>query len=502
VAIARSLINRPKMLLADEPTGNLDSVSEKEILTILKELNEQGITIVIVTHEEEVGQQAKRLIRMRDGHIQSDERLQALPAKNTSNNSASLVAKHSLIQEITEYFKQGFKTLLANKVRTGLSMLGILIGVAAVIAMLAIGKGAQKAIEDQLSSLGSNLLILRSGAVRVGGVAQESGATTRLSIDDAQYLQDQLNMIKYSSPNVNGRGQATYLNKNWSTQVTGGGANYGLIHANVPQIGRFITEEDNTKRSRVAVIGATVIRELFGSKNPIGEMIKINKVNFQVIGILPEKGATSYRDQDDVIIIPVLTAMHRLMGKEYVDSIDLEITDSTKMELAEDKILELMNLRHRVSPSLKQNAFEIRNMADIQAAVSQSSQTMSVLLSSIAAISLLVGGIGIMNIMLVSVTERTREIGLRKAIGARRWDILAQFLTESVVVSAVGGILGIILGWLITLAISTFSGWTTIISLSSVLLSFIFSASIGIIFGIYPARKASLLHPIDALRHE
>jgi macrolide transport system ATP-binding/permease protein len=502
VAIARSLINRPKMLLADEPTGNLDSVSEKEILTILKELNEQGITIVIVTHEEEVGQQAKRLIRMRDGHIQSDERLQALPAKNTSNNSASLVAKHSLIQEITEYFKQGFKTLLANKVRTGLSMLGILIGVAAVIAMLAIGKGAQKAIEDQLSSLGSNLLILRSGAVRVGGVAQESGATTRLSIDDAQYLQDQLNMIKYSSPNVNGRGQATYLNKNWSTQVTGGGANYGLIHANVPQIGRFITEEDNTKRSRVAVIGATVIRELFGSKNPIGEMIKINKVNFQVIGILPEKGATSYRDQDDVIIIPVLTAMHRLMGKEYVDSIDLEITDATKMELAEDKILELMNLRHRVSPSLKQNAFEIRNMADIQAAVSQSSQTMSVLLSSIAAISLLVGGIGIMNIMLVSVTERTREIGLRKAIGARRWDILAQFLTESVVVSAVGGILGIILGWLITLAISTFSGWTTIISLSSVMLSFIFSASIGIIFGIYPARKASLLHPIDALRHE
>jgi macrolide transport system ATP-binding/permease protein len=245
-----------------------------------------------------------------------------------------------------------------------------------------------------------------------------------------------------------------------------------------------------------------VIRELFGDKNPIGEMIKINKVSFQIIGILPMKGANSFRDQDDVIIIPVLTAMHRLMGKDYVDSIDLEITEANKMEIAEEKILQIMNIRHRVSPSLKQNPYEIRNMADIQAAVAGSSKTMSVLLSSIAAISLLVGGIGIMNIMLVSVTERTREIGLRKAIGARRWDILMQFLTESVVVSAVGGIVGIILGWLITVLISTFSGWSTIISLSSVLMAFIFSASIGIIFGIYPARKASLLHPIDALRHE
>jgi macrolide transport system ATP-binding/permease protein len=502
VAIARSLINKPKMLLADEPTGNLDSISEKEILTILKELNEQGITVVIVTHEEEVGQQAKRLIRMRDGTVQSDERLQDLPKKTKNPPPASLYANHSVLQEIVEYFKQGFKTLLANKIRTGLSMLGILIGVAAVIAMLAIGKGAQKAIEDQLSSLGSNLLILRSGAVRVGGVAQETGATTRLSIEDAQYLKEQLNMVKYVSPNVNGRGQAAYLNKNWSTQIIGGGINYARIHASVPTIGRFFTEEDNTKRARVAVIGATVIREIFGNKNPLGEMIKINKVNFQIIGILPEKGATSYRDQDDVIIIPVLTAMHRLMGKEYVDSIDLEITEASKMELAEEKILELINLHHRVSPTLKQNAFEIRNMADIQAAVSESSKTMSVLLSSIAAISLLVGGIGIMNIMLVSVTERTREIGLRKAIGARRWDILAQFLTESMVVSAIGGLLGIILGWIISISISTFTGWTTIISISSVLLAFIFSASIGIIFGIYPARKASLLHPIDALRHE
>lgn len=501
VAIARSLINRPQIIFADEPTGNLDSISEKEILSILKELNEQGITVIIVTHEEEVGQQAKRLIRMRDGAIVSDERQAPLPQKRKAADKVPH-QKSNLVTEVFEYLKLGFKTLAANKVRTALSVLGILIGVAAVIAMLAIGRGAQKQIESQLSSLGSNLLVLRPGAIRVGGVMQETGATTRLSFEDAQYIKDQIPGVKESSATVNGRGQVTYQNKNWSTQIIGTSPSYEKIRASVPELGRFFTDADNLKRSRVAVIGLTVVRELFGDKNPIGEMIKINKINFQVIGILPEKGATGFRDQDDMIVMPVYTAMHRLLGKEYVDSIDLEMADAKSMEDAEDKIIALMNQRHRVAPAQKDSAFEIRNMADIQAAVQQSSQTMSLLLSSIAAISLVVGGIGIMNIMLVSVTERTREIGLRKAIGAKRWDILAQFLSESVVVSVVGGISGIILGWIITWAIGRFSGWSTSISPTSVLLAFFFSASIGIIFGIYPARKASLLHPIDALRHE
>lgn len=502
VAIARSLINKPQILFADEPTGNLDSVSEKEILAILKELNDQGITVVIVTHEEEVGQKAKRLIRMRDGMIQSDERLAPLMEKEKRIMAVSEHQKTNIFLEIIAYLKLGFKTLAANKIRTALSVLGILIGVAAVIAMLAIGRGAQKQIESQLSSLGSNLLILRSGAIRVGGVAQESGATTRLSIDDAQFIKDQMPIVKYASANVSGRGQVTYANKNWSTQIMGVSPSYAHIRAANPEIGRFFDEADNLKRLRVVLVGHTIVRELFGNKNPMGEMIKINRVNFQVIGILPEKGATGFRDQDDVLVIPVLTAMHRLLGKDYVDSIELEISDPDQMEAAEDKIISLMNTRHRVTPAQIDSAFEIRNMADIQAAVQQSSETMSLLLSSIAAISLVVGGIGIMNIMLVSVTERTREIGLRKAIGAKRWDILAQFLSESVVVSAVGGISGIILGWMITLGIGYFSGWMTSITLSSVLLAFIFSTSIGIVFGIYPARKASLLHPIDALRHE
>ncbi|MDD4976759.1 MAG: ABC transporter permease [Bacteriovorax sp.] len=505
VAIARSLINKPKIIFADEPTGNLDSVSEKEILSILKELNDQGITVIIVTHEEEVGLQAKRLIRMRDGEIQSDVRLK--PRLSETPVSQQLIHQNisrpfSIVREGFEYFNQGLKTLLANKIRTGLSMLGILIGVAAVIAMLAIGKGAQRAINAQLSSLGSNLLVLRSGARRVGGVAQETGITSRLNYSDAQYLKNQLDIIKDSSANVHGHGQVTFQNKNWSTQINGGNASYLNIHALYPLAGRFFTEVENQKRVRVVVIGRTIVRELFGSINPIGELIKINKVNFQVIGILPEKGATGFYDQDDVVLVPVLTAMYRLLGKEYVDSIDLEITDSKQIDFAHQKIIDIINTRHHVSDKFKQSAFEIRNMADIQEAVSESSKTMSLLLSAIAGISLVVGGIGIMNIMLVSVTERTREIGLRKAMGARRWDILAQFLTESIVVSSVGGLVGIFLGWSASIVISTFSGWTTFISISSVLLSFFFSAAVGVIFGIYPARKASLLHPIEALRHE
>lgn len=501
VAIARSLINKPQIIFADEPTGNLDSVSEKEILTILRELNEQGITVVIVTHEEEVGQQAKRLIRMRDGAIVSDVRHAPLPAKQKLAEIAH--PKHkNIIVEVFEYLKLGFKTLAANKVRTALSVLGILIGVAAVIAMLAIGRGAQKQIESQLSSLGSNLLVLRPGAMRVGGVTQESGATARLSFEDSLYIKEQIPGVKNTSATVNGRGQVTFGNRNWSTRIIGASPSYEQIRSSTPQAGRFFTDADNLKRARIAVVGVAIVRELFGDKNPLGEMIKINKVSFQIIGILPEKGSTGFMDQDDVIIIPVYTAMHRLLGKEYVDSIDMEMKDPKSMEEAEERVINLMNQRHRVPPTQRETSFEVRNMADIQAAVQQSSQTMSLLLSSIAAISLIVGGIGIMNIMLVSVTERTREIGLRKAIGAKRWDILAQFLSESVVVSAVGGLSGIFLGWVITILIGKFSGWSTSISVSSVLLAFFFSGSIGIIFGIYPARKASLLHPIDALRHE
>lgn len=502
VAIARSLVNNPRMILADEPTGNLDSVSEKEIIKTLKDLNAQGITIVVVTHEEDIGQIAKRLIRMRDGVIFSDQRLEPLPSSAVTLGKNTLSENGFSFLELVNHFQQALRTLAANKIRTGLSMLGILIGVAAVVAMLALGRGAQQQIETQLSSLGSNLLVLRAGAVRIGGVSQESGATTRLTEEDAAALQQEIPTLKHSAPQVTGRGQVVFMNKNWSTQILGGDPSYAKMHAAEPPSGRFFTDQENQMRARVAVIGVTLRKELFGEQSPLGETIKINKVNFQVIGVLPEKGASGFRNQDDIVIVPVLTAMHRLMGKLYVDAIEIEVDQPDHIADAQDEVFKLMNQRHHVPASAEDDAFQIFNMADLQAALTQTSKTMALLLAVIAGISLVVGGIGIMNIMLVSVTERTREIGLRKAIGAKRKDILLQFLIESVVVSAIGGLTGIILGWLITTALSSFSGWATSVSVESVALSFLTSAFIGIVFGVYPARKASLLNPIDALRYE
>ena len=502
VAIARSLINKPKMILADEPTGNLDSNSEKEIMAILRDLNSQGITIVIVTHEEEIGQQANRLIKMRDGVVQFDERKTAFKPVKFEEKIKEKHSSELNSREVIEYFYQGFKTLVANKVRTCLSMLGILIGVAAVVATLAIGNGAQKAIEKQLASLGSNLVVLRSGAVRVGGVAQEAGNTTRLTFEDANAIKEQIFEVKEVSPSVNGRGQVTFLNKNWSTQIIGASTPYARIRAAEPIAGRFFSDEENAKRARVALVGATVMQELFGDNSPIGETIKINKVSFQVIGILPQKGANGWQDQDDVIVIPILTAMHRLFGKNYVDSIDIEASDADSVDNMQDEALQLMYSRKKVPQSQYQDAFQMRNMADVKETLSESNKTMSILLSSIATISLLVGGIGIMNIMLVSVTERTKEIGLRKAIGARKKDILLQFLAESVVVSVVGGLAGIILGASGAKILSLVAGWETLISIKSILLAFSFSVFIGVAFGIYPAKKASNLTPIDALRYE
>ncbi|QDK37161.1 ABC transporter permease [Bdellovibrio sp. NC01] len=501
VAIARSLINNPKIIFADEPTGNLDSKSEKEIMQILKDLNAQGITIVVVTHEEEIGEQAKRLIRMRDGEVQSDERKEPLPGLAKHESTQSLFSKFHF-GELIEHFHQGYKTLAANKIRSALSMLGILIGVGAVVAMLALGNGAQKAIENQLASLGSNLLILRAGNVRVGGVAQESGVRVRITTDDVASLKTQIPEIREVAPNVQGRGQVTYLNKNWNTTIMGVSPSFAKIRSSEPISGRFFSDSENQKRALVAVIGLTVAHEVFGEKNPVGEYIKINRINFLVIGVLPEKGAQGPQDQDDRVVIPVQTGMYRLFGKDYVDSVDIEVLKPEYLTAVQDSIKEVLNKRHRVPVSQQEDAFQIFNMADLQAALSESSKTMSLLLSSIAAISLLVGGIGIMNIMLVSVTERTREIGLRKAIGARKFDILMQFLTESVVVSVIGGLLGIFLAWAATVALSNALGWPMQISLNSVLLSFFFSAFIGIVFGIYPAKKASDLHPIEALRYE
>ncbi|MFO1518389.1 MAG: ABC transporter permease [bacterium] len=510
VAIARALVNSPEIILADEPTGNLDSSSTEEILQLFQELNDQGITLILVTHDPEVGQYAKRVLTIRDGKIQSDEknpvkeRPQKKPILEFSEDHAPRTFKNFLssrLQHLTRHLKQAVKALTSNKVRTALSMLGIIIGVAAVIAMLALGNGAKKSIETQLASLGSNLLNLRPGARRVGGVALDIGAVTRLTLEDSKDILLSVPSIAKVSPSVSGRAQVVFGHNNASTQVVGATPDYAPMRSYVPTVGRFFTEEEDQKRARVAVLGMTVVRELFGDANPIGESIKINKINFQVIGILPEKGANAYRDQDDMIIIPLQTAMHRLLGKDYVDSIDIEVESPEEMDTAKDLIQSLMVKRHRLPPS-QQDSFDIRNLAEIQAALSETSRTLSWLLASIAGVSLLVGGIGIMNIMLVSVTERTREIGLRKAIGAKRSAILSQFLIESVVVSLIGGFMGLLLGVSITFALSKLAGWAAYVSLSSVALAVSFSATVGVVFGLWPAQKASRLNPIQALRYE
>lgn len=506
VAIARALVNDPLIILADEPTGNLDSKSKEEIINLLKNLNQQGKTIVVVTHENEVAQHAKRIIVMRDGKITSDKHneIKAIPQNSFASKEICNIISHKHKvrgAEFIDFFRQALVAMFSHKVRSFLSILGILIGVAAVIAMLALGQGAKESIEAQLSSLGSNLLVLRPGSSKVQGIALESGSVTRFTFADVTAINKLTDTIDGVSPSVSGRAQAVYGNKNWNTQVEGTGVEYAPMRNAVPVVGRFFTEEELRMREKVAVLGATVVRELFDEANPIGETIKINLINFKVIGILPVKGASTFRDQDDTIVIPVTTAMYRLLGKDYLDYIFIEVKDISLMQEAQDEVSNLIIKLHRLTND-QIDSFQIRNMADIKATLEATTKTMSMLLGAIAAISLLVGGIGIMNIMLVSVTERTREIGLRKALGATNRDIMIQFLVEATLLASLGGIFGILLGSGIAVLITVFAGWVVRISPSSIVLASVFSLIIGIIFGLWPARQASRLDPIEALRYE
>lgn len=507
VAIARALVNDPLIIFADEPTGNLDTKSEEEIITILKQLNKQGKTVVMVTHEKEIAKQSKRIISMRDGRIVSDEATQsdfsgskAPSAKGFLERKLSRHDSMFSVNEIMDNLRQGFNSILSNKMRSVLSMLGILIGVASVIAMLALGQGAKKSMSERLASLGTNVLTIRPGAHHRGGVALESGSVTRFTMEDAEAI-SRIPYVRRVSPVVSGRGQIVYGNENWNTQIQGTGVDYAEIKSSVPIVGRFFTKEELKRREKVALLGVSVVEELFGNLNPVGQTVKLNRINFRVIGVLPQKGSGLGGDRDDVVIIPVTTGMYRVLGKDYVDSISVEVRDIDLMDKAEKSIRNLIIKRHRLTED-KEESFNIRNMAEIQETLQSMTQTMTMLLGSIAVISLLVGGIGIMNIMLVSVTERTREVGLRKAIGARKKDIYLQFLIEAVVMTFSGGAIGIIFGIGVTVLLSVFSGWTTIVSLSSVILATIFSIIVGIGSGLWPARKAAQLNPIEALRYE
>jgi len=444
---------------------------------------------------------------MKDGKIISDkirEKENAVETSFKEKNIDSIVSEaHNVVgrAKFLDYIRQALFAMLSHKLRSLLSILGILIGVAAVIAMLALGQGAQKSIEKQLASLGSNLLMIRPGSQRLHGVAMESGLVTRFTFKDVEAIQKLTEVVKSVSPSVRGRGQVVYGSNNWNTQVEGVGAEYAEMRASVPIAGRFFTPEEVRMREKVAVIGATIVKELFGDANPIGQTMKINLNNFKVIGVLPIKGANTWHDQDDIINIPITTAMYRVFGKQYIDSIYVEARSPELIDKAQDEITGVIIKVHHLSKD-EEDSFEIRNMADIKATLEATTKTMALLLGSIAAISLLVGGIGIMNIMLVSVTERTREIGLRKAIGATKKDIMIQFLIEALLLSGVGGAIGILTGIGISLLIILFAGWTILVSSFSIILATTFSLVIGIIFGLWPAYQASLLNPIEALRYE
>ncbi len=402
----------------------------------------------------------------------------------------------------TELLKMAGLSLIANKLRTILTMLGIIIGVSAVIAMVSVGMGVKKNVVDSISRLGSNMLMVMPGSSNRGGVRGAAGSVITLTYDDAEAIKKRIKDVAYVSPTVQGSYQVVYGHENWNTTVTGVIPEYVSIQSLTLQSGIFFGEHDVDVRNRVAVIGTTVAQNLFGTVNPVGKKIRIGNAPYTVIGLLASKGQSSVgQDQDDVVLIPLTTAQERLIGITYVRNINVQVASSDKMDEVQENIEKLLRQRHRIREG-SDDDFNVRNLTSLMETMSETTTMITLLLGSIAGISLIVGGIGIMNIMMVSVTERTREIGIRKAIGATYNSIMMQFLIESTMISILGGIIGIFLGIGLAQAISKFGNFTTVISGASIVASFGFSLFVGIFFGMLPARKAARLDPIDALRYE
>ncbi len=397
------------------------------------------------------------------------------------------------------------KALGRNKLRSSLTMLGIIIGVGAVIAMIAIGSGAKARIQEQIASMGSNLLIVLSGSATSGGIRHGSGSVPTLTVDDAKAMATELSAVKYAAPLLRGVTQVVFGNQNWST-LTFATTPEALLIRDWPTVkGRSLTQADVDGAAKVCLLGQTVVDNLFGQMDPVGQVVRIKKFPFTVVGVLSIKGQTTWgQDQDDVVYVPLTTGQRLLFGQQFpgmVWSISVQATSPDTMSLAEEQITQLLRQRHRLRTN-QENDFFIRNLTEAFSAAEESARVMSILLGAIASISLLVGGIGIMNIMLVSVTERTREIGIRMAVGARGSDILWQFLVEALVLSLIGGLIGILLGVGASQLISQFFKWPTLISPQALILSFSFAGGVGIFFGFYPARKAAQMDPIEALRYE
>ena len=400
-----------------------------------------------------------------------------------------------------ESFLMAWASLIANKMRSILTMLGIIIGVAAVIALVSIGNGVKQDIQNSISSLGSNLLMVMPGAPRTPGVRPSQGSMKSLKVSDYQAI-SKLDGVKAASPYTANSYVSIYQSKNWTTTVSGVSSNFQDVNNWTMAEGRFISSKNVENRERVAVVGQTVVKNLFAGEDPVGKEIRIKNIPFRVIGVLNSKGnGTMGNDQDDVIFIPYTTAMERVEGVDYLRMVYVVASDDNGIDRLQSDIENLLRVRHSIKDT-NLDDFNIQNMKSIMETMEQTTGTLTLFLGAVAAISLVVGGIGIMNIMLVSVTERTREIGIRKALGATYFVIVTQFLIEAVVISLMGGLIGIALGIGASKLIGLASGMSTVISVPTIVLSFAFSMAIGLVFGIYPARKAAKLNPIDALHYE
>jgi putative ABC transport system permease protein len=400
-----------------------------------------------------------------------------------------------------------FRALRVNKLRSALTMLGIIIGVGAVIAMVSVGSGATDRIRQQIASIGSNVIIIQPGSQNTGGVKSGNGNSQTLTEDDARAIAEECPDVMFSTPIQQNQQQVVYGSNNWGTRIYGVSPDYLTIRDIRIEEGEPFTTDDVKSTNKVALLGKTVVDNLFAGEDPIGKTIRVRKVPFTVVGTLVPKGQNSSgQDQDDMIIMPITTAKKKVMGGgrannwQQIGQIMVQARDGRNNN-AMDEIEGLLRQRHRLQAT-EDNDFQVRSLEEMAAAQEQATQIMGLLLASIASVSLIVGGIGIMNIMLVSVTERTKEIGLRQAVGAKTNDILSQFLVEAVSLSLLGGCLGIAMGVLASFGISYFAGWNTLVSLPSILAAFFFSALVGVFFGFYPARKAALLDPIEALRYE
>lgn len=400
-----------------------------------------------------------------------------------------------------ESFLMAWASLIANKMRSILTMLGIIIGVAAVIALVSIGNGVKQDIQNSISSLGSNLLMVMPGAPRTPGVRPSQGSMKSLKVSDYQAI-SKLDGVKAASPYTANSYVSIYQSKNWTTTVSGVSSNFQDVNNWTISEGRFISSKNVENRERVAVVGQTVVKNLFAGDEPVGKEIRVKNIPFRVIGVLNSKGnGTMGNDQDDVIFIPYTTAMERVEGVDYLRMVYVVASDDNGIDRLQSDIENLLRVRHGIKDT-NLDDFNIQNMKSIMETMEQTTGTLTLFLGAVAAISLVVGGIGIMNIMLVSVTERTREIGIRKALGATYFVIVTQFLIEAVVISLMGGLIGIALGIGASKLIGLASGMSTVISVPTIILSFAFSMAIGLVFGIYPARKAAKLNPIDALHYE